>query len=112
MGVEFDYAAFRKNLRNLIENNGKTLRDMATDMGVSFTTLSRYTNGHRDPDLKYVILLSNYFHVPIDWLLGLNMERYEMLATETREFIELYNIASPDDRRVIDAILSKYRKEK
>lgn len=112
MEMQFDYATFRKNLRDLIESNGKSLRDTAAELGVSFTTLSRYTNGHREPDLKYVILLAQYFRVSVDWLLGFHEDRYETLAPETRELIALYNIASPDDRLVVDAVLNKYREEK
>lgn len=112
MEKQYDYTAFRKNLRNLIESNGKSHRDTAAELNISFTTLSRYMNGHREPDLKYVVLLAQYFHVSIDWLLGFNEDRYEVLPPEIRELIALYNIASPDDRRVVDAVLNKYREEK
>lgn len=112
MEIQYDYTTFRKNLRNLIESNGKSLRETAADLNISFTTLSRYTNGHRDPDLKYVILLAKYFRVSVDWLLGFNDDQYETLSPEISELIALYNIASHDDRRVVDAVLNKYREEK
>ncbi len=112
MEMQYDYTVFRKNLRNLIGSSGKSLRDTAADLNISFTTLSRYINAHRDPDLKYVVLLAQYFRVSVDWLLGFNEDRYETLAPEIQELIALYNIASPDDRRVVDAVLNKYREEK
>lgn len=39
------------------------------------------------------------------------MTRYEVLPQESRELITLFNKASPDDRRVVGAVLSKYREE-
>lgn len=112
MKLQFDYGTFRKNLLNLIESSGKSFGEIAAEVNIANTTLSRYMNNHRDPDLKYVVRLAQYFHVSIDWLLGLNEDRYETLSPDIRELIALYNIASFDDRRVIDAVLNKYREEK
>ena len=58
-----------------------------------------------------VLSLAQYFKVSIDWLLGFSDDRYEVLPQESRELITLFNKASPDDRRVIEAVLSKYREE-
>ncbi len=112
MEFQFDYSKFRENLRNLIEGSGKSLRATAIDMGVAFPSLSRYLNGHRTPDLNYVIFLSQYYNVPIGWLLGFSEDRYDTLSPENRELLDLYKLATPDDRRVVDAILNKYREEK
>jgi transcriptional regulator with XRE-family HTH domain len=78
---------------------------------MSHVSLSRYLNNHRDPELQYVMMFAQYFHVSIDWLLGFSDDRYELLQPEIRELVSLYSYASPDDRRVIEAVLSKYRKE-
>lgn len=112
MELQFDYSKFRENLRNLIDGSGKSLRATAIDMGVAFPSLSRYLNGHRTPDLNYVIFLSQYYNVPIGWLLGFSEDRYDTLSPENRELLDLYKLATPDDRRVVDAILNKYREEK
>ena len=109
---KFDYSKFQKNLSDLIYSNGKTLRATASDVGIAFPTLSRYINGHRIPELDSLIALVQYYNVPIGWLLGFNEDRYDTLPPESRELLDLYKLASPDDRRVVDTILNKYREEK
>lgn len=112
MELQFDYSKFQENLRSLIDGSGKSLRTTAADMGIAYPSLSRYLNGHRTPDLDYVIFLSQYYRVPIGWLLGFSEDRYDTLSPEKRELLTLYSLATPDDRRVVDAILNKYREEK
>ena len=106
-----DYNAFRQRLRELIDSRGKLIQQVAEETGISKITMSRYLNGHRDPDLKYVVALARYFGVSVDWILGLGGEKFDVLPRETKEFVHLINLASPHDRRVIDAVLCKYRKE-
>jgi hypothetical protein len=55
--------------------------------------------------------LSQYFRVSIDWLIGFSDDKFEALPPDIRDLVSLYSIASPDDRRVVEAVLSKYRKE-
>lgn len=74
-------------------------------------TLSRYLQGVREPELKYVVRLARYFGVSVDWLLGLSNDRYEAVPTEVREFATLYALASPDDRTIVETVLKKYREE-
>ncbi len=111
MEMSFDFSAFQKNLRHLIDSHGLTVKGLAGEVNISHITISRYLNGHREPELKYVLALAQYFRVSIDWLLGFSDDRYEVLPQESRELITLFNKASPDDRRVVGAVLSKYREE-
>ncbi len=112
MDMPVDYTTFQKNLRDLIESRGKTARELADDVNISHVTISRYLNGHREPDLKYVMLLAQYFDVSIDWLLGFNGDKFDVLPPAIQEFATLYSLASPDDRKVVEAVLNKYREEK
>ncbi len=66
MDMPVDYTTFRKNLRDHIESRGKTAKELAEDVNISHVTVSRYLNGRREPDLKYVLLLAQYFNVSID----------------------------------------------
>ena len=111
MDFSLDFNIFQKRLRDLIDGRGKLVQEVAEDTGISKITLSRYLNNHREPDLKYVVALAQYFGVSIEWILGLNDERYDVLPPETQEIVHLFSLASYDDRRVIEAVLSKYREE-
>lgn len=60
MEISFDFSDFQKNLRLLIESHGLTVKGLAAEVSISHVTLSRYLNGHREPELKYVITLAQY----------------------------------------------------
>jgi len=106
-----DYTYFQENLRKLIESRGKMIKDVAMDNQMTPATLSRYLSGHRTPDLPYVVRLAEYFNVSVDWILGINGDKFEVLPKEIQEFAQLYSLASMDDRRVVQAVLNKYREE-
>lgn len=111
MDFTVDYNIFQKRLRDLIESRGKLVQEVAEETGISKITLSRYLNNHREPDLRYVAALAQYFNVSIDWILGFNGDKFDLLPQETQEFVHLFSLASPDDRRVVEAVLGKYREE-
>ena len=75
------------------------------------TTIHRYLSGGRTPDLPNLMRLADFFDVSLDWLLGLSGERYNVMPQEIQDVADLYEVASPEDRRVIQAVLNKYREE-
>ena len=107
-----DYSAFRTNLYNLMHARGITIKALGEEINASAPTISRYLSGDRTPDLPYVVKLAGYFNVSIDWLLGVNGERFEVLPKEVQDVAHLYQLASVDDRRVIQAVLGKYKEAK
>ncbi|WP_278941165.1 helix-turn-helix domain-containing protein [Anaerotruncus colihominis] len=106
-----DYGIFREHLRQLVTGSGKTLQDLAADLNMSTPTLSRYLTGNRTPDLPYVVKISEHFNISIDWLLGLNGEKFDIMPPEIQEVAVLYAVATEDDRRVVQAVLKKYKEE-
>lgn len=106
--LRMDYEIFRENLRSLVQSRGKLMKEVAYDINIAPASLSRYLSGQRDPDLEYVVRMAEYFGVSIDWLLGVNGKKFDVLPPEIQEFSELYSLASPEDRRVIKVILEKY----
>lgn len=104
-----DYRIFRENLRQLVTGSGKTIQDLAAELDMSTPTLSRYLTGKRTPDLPYVVRISEYFNISIDWLLGLNGEKFDVMPPEIQEVAALYAVATKDDRRVVQAVLGKYK---
>lgn len=103
-----DYSIFKDRINYLFNRRGLSIRALAADMGISTPTLSRYLSGERAPDLPYLIIISDYFRVSIDWLLGIEDGR-QAIKDDMHEIAHLYSIATLDDRHIVHAVLDKYR---
>lgn len=104
----FDYCKFRDNLRQLITGRGLTIKGLCEDVNIRAATISRYLSGDRTPDLPYAITIAQYFNVSLDWLLGLNGDKFDIMPQEVQSVATNYQLATPDDRKVVQAVLSKY----
>ena len=49
---------------------------MALDLNVSQNTISRYETGDREPDLKTLVRIADYFRVSLDYLLERTNENH------------------------------------
>lgn len=104
-----DYSIFKDRINYLFEGRGLGVNALAAELGMSAPTLSRYLSGQRAPETRYLLAISDYFKVSIDWLLGLEDGR-EAIKNDVSEIANLYSIASLDDRKIVHAVLDKYRK--
>lgn len=107
-----DYSIFQTRLKQLMDSRGLNNKSLADDVNITTAALSRYLTGHRTPDLKYVVKLAEYFGVSVDWLIGINDDRYEVLPQDIQEIAYLYSLADSDDRKVVQAVLNKYKRIK
>lgn len=64
--------AITARLKKLIYDSGKTYRQLAREMDVSFGTIAGWMNLGKLPDAYNTIKVCQYFHVSADWLLGLS----------------------------------------
>lgn len=111
--MAFDYSKFRKNLGTLLENRGLSYLALSHEINITAATLSRYmSDPSKVPSLEYVMRIAEYFNVSVDWMLGLSGDRYEVLPKDIQEIVHLYSVATPDDKKVIWAILGKYQEDK
>lgn len=109
--IEF-IEVFAKRLQQLMDSRGMSRRDLSIATNIPIPTLHRYLHGARkSQQLEYVITLADYFGVSVDWILGLSEEKDEKVLPEVREFVSLYYRASPDDKKVINALLDRYREK-
>ena len=106
-----DYTPFQENLKRLMSSRTFSMKLFGEEVGITAATLSRYLSGNRTPDLPYVVKIAEYFNVSIDWLLGLNGDKFDVLPKEIQDIAHLYTLATPDDRRVVQAVLHKYMEE-
>lgn len=104
-----DFTVFKSNLRSLLNSRGFTYRSFADEVGIPAPTISRYFSDTRTPDLVYVIKIARYFNVSIDWLLGFHGDKFDVMPQEIQDIAHSYSIATPDDKRVVQAVLQKYK---
>lgn len=61
---------FADNLQELIAKSGKSMKDLATEIGISAAALSKYQNDGAAANIDALVKIAKYFNVTTDWLLG------------------------------------------
>ncbi len=61
---------FAENLRKLREQRGLSLRELGENIGISYQALNFYENCKREPSLRVVKNIADYFGVSIDFMIG------------------------------------------
>ena len=74
-------------LKELREKRRLNQEGLAIKLNVSQSTVSAYEVGERTPDLETLIHIAQFFHVSLDYLVGLsdikqNIEQSDLLADE------------------------------
>ena len=64
--------SFSERFGDLIQESGKSLRNIAEQTKISIGSLSRYQNGKSEPTVSQIIILAQFFNVTIDYLLGIS----------------------------------------
>lgn len=101
------YNTLRYNMAYLIKMRGYEHNIVASAIGVTDVSLSRYLNGVRKPELQYIIKFAQFFNVSLEWLVGYKPNSSRTTSDDST-LIECYNKASEEDRKAVDNILSKY----
>lgn len=57
-------------IRELRLEKGLTIKTLATKLNIKESTLSKYERAEREPSIEVLILLSEFFNVSIDYLVG------------------------------------------
>lgn len=84
---------YKKNrLRTLREEKGLKQTTVAQDLGLSRTTLSNYEAG-MTPSIDNAIALAQYYHVSIDYIVGLSAERSPTIGALGASFTTLAGLA-------------------
>lgn len=56
-----------KELRN---ERGLSLRELSEQISISYSSLGKYERGEQQPSIDTIVILANFFHVSIDYLIG------------------------------------------
>lgn len=85
---------YMKNLKNLREKFNLKQADMAKIMHVSRVSYCNYENDVNQPSLDSLILLADYFHVSVDYILGRNahQETIPFYYQDLEDLKKAYNL--------------------
>ena len=97
---------FADRLNILFKTRNKSLRNVADDIEITPSTLSRYLSGKHEPDYGSLVKLCKYFGVSMDWLGGLSDDPTNR---NRNEISFLYEAASAEDKKIVDLVLDKYK---
>lgn len=99
-------------LRGLREQKQVSMDKMCEDLNnvynvsIAKSTISKWENGKAEPSLAYARILTKYFNVTLDYLLGLEKEEmynFNKLSKEETTLIENYNkLNSKGKERLLD----------
>lgn len=68
---------FHHRLRALRESAGISREHLADSLGITYSALSKYETGKREPDFDLLERMANHFEVSTDYLLGRTNIKYQ-----------------------------------
>lgn len=103
-------ATFAERLKELRKEKQLTVEQLANNIGSAKSTISRYENG-REPKGDIIRLLTNYFNVSIDYLMGISDDRKPSTDKETIDFFEVKfdNENLKLNKEDVEALLNKLK---
>lgn len=107
---------FADNLQELIANSGKSMKDLATEIGISAAALSKYQNDAAAANIDALVKIAKYFDVTTDWLLGYGeIKRPDPDKIKAHKFTGLSDSAletiaqlSPEQKDMLNAVLCSF----
>ena len=121
-------ATTAERIKQLRKKKGISQSELAELIGVKNNTVSTWERGTRKPDFEALNLLSNYFEVSFEYILGssdkeearvvptqdeLNELALSALADELYDHVKKYSMLSNKSQKMIDALISAtYQMEK
>lgn len=93
-------------LKQLRTDRDMSLRALADKTGIDFSTLAFYERGQRNFSVRTQALLADFFHVSVDYLLGVSPEEmYEKMVRSLKDFYK----ATPDYLALSDEVTEPLR---
>ena len=121
-------ATTAERIKQLRKKKGISQSELAELIGVKNNTVSTWERGTRKPDFEALNLLSNYFEVSFEYILGssdkeearvvptqdeLDELALSALADELYDHVKKYSMLSNKSQKMIDALISAtYQMEK
>lgn len=98
-------------LRELRIAHGMTQADLAGELNVARTAISKYEIGQLDLSSSTILRLCDIFGCTSDYLLGRSPVATPELSHEEEDLLLAWRAAPPEIRAIIDTALAPYRED-
>lgn len=88
---------FSERLKALRREKGISAEELACDLEINKSTISRYENGKTEPYLPIVLKIAQYFDVSLDWIAGISNIRESYITPNN--ILKLYNSLSEEKKK-------------
>ncbi len=82
--------SFFERLKMIREKFGVSRDDLATHLGLSYSTISKYEDGTRTPDIDNLEKIADYFGISVEYLLG--KSEVQQITSPDSIFSEMKNL--------------------
>lgn len=96
-----------ENLRKLRTEAGVTQKQLADAISVSQQSINKYENHNIEPDIRTMILIADFFHTSVDYLIGHGVQSSE-LSTEEHHMLDEYRRLSRSQHQCVRAVMKSY----
>ncbi|MDR0273716.1 MAG: XRE family transcriptional regulator [Clostridiales bacterium] len=101
-----------ERLRMLRKERDLSKRDLVNQLPINYSTYANYESGFREPNSEVLQILSRYFGVSLDYLLGVSDNRKKaediaILTDDENTFIKNYRQLDTHGREVVDIVMQK-----
>lgn len=88
MNKTVDLKVFAERLSSLIDSSDETTYTLASKLGLTPATISRYTNALMKPKMPTVVSMAQIFGVNEAWLMGYDVEKEKKDEKTTRSITD------------------------
>ena len=94
--------SFGERLKQLMEDQSISQRDLAAALNISKSTVSGYVNSYREPDFKSLLEIASIFHVTTDYLLGnSDIPSLPTSAHNNQSMLSYFEQLSPEVQNIV-----------
>lgn len=91
-------STFLERFTTLLDESLLTDTEIAKGLNVSKQTVSSWKSGRRSPKQPTIIIIAQYFHVSIEWLMGYDVDKYGETQVPQKESVDFVPIKTKEAR--------------
>ena len=90
---------FGRVLRELLEDNGISQKQLASDLAIAASTVGNYIRDNREPDYKTLKRIADYFNVTVDYILDHHCKQTS--CHQEDRLLQIFRSLPPKNRQIL-----------